>query len=518
MMALGRNFVTVGGATALSRVLGFVRDIFIATLLGTGVAADAFFAAFRLPNLFRRLFAEGAFNAAFVPLFSETLQQKGEVAARILSAKIISLLMIFLALVILLAQIFMDKFVWLLVPGFADEADKFALTVLLSRICFGYLFFVSLMAAYAGILNSLRKFLAAAIAPVLLNIVLVGLMALTLVRGDISQIGGATLLAWGVLAGGVAQCALLVFAVHRAGFLPKIRRPGFGPDIKKILTLMGPAVLSSGIVQINIFIGTIIASQQNSAISYLYFADRLYQLPLGIIGIGIGVVLLPELSRLIGAGEVAKSIKVQDQSLIFALYFTFPAMMAFWVVGSELISVLFEHGSFNAEAVRQTASALSAFAVGLPAFVLIKVLQPGFFARHDTKTPSIYAGLSVVINVGLSWALFPVLGHVGIAIATSVAAWLNVGFLFVTQHRRDYWHLTFDLVQHIGRILLLCILMGVVLWGLALLLGGALSSTSALWMRIGALVMLVSMGGGLYIVAGHIGGVMNLSTLVKRGQ
>ena len=296
MSNLYRNFLNVGVMTTGSRILGFVRDALVAAVLGTGPAADAYLAAFRFPNLFRRLFAEGAFNTAFIPLFAKHLEQDGMEPARQWAARIMSWLVVVVTGVTIAVEIFMPWILPLFVPGFLDDPAKYDLTVLLTRICFPYLMCMSLMAAYAAILNGLNRFSASSFAPILLNIVMIVFMA-PLVLWPNTDVQTAIWIAVGTIAGGIAQLLMVYVAIRRAGFVPRLHWPKFDAEVQRFWILAIPAVIAGGITQVNIFVGTIIASSADSAIAYLYYADRLYQLPLGIIGIAIGTVLLPELSR-----------------------------------------------------------------------------------------------------------------------------------------------------------------------------------------------------------------------------
>src|SRR5690606_9889071 len=318
-MSLFRNFVSVGSLTLVSRIAGFVRDALMAAVLGTGPAADAFFAAFRFPNLFRRLFAEGAFNTAFVPMFSGALEREGEAGAKLLASRIMSWLVVMLFLVTILAEIFMQEVMLVFVPGFADDPEKFARTVLLTRIMFPYLACMSLMAAYGAILNTLGRFFAAAFAPVLLNLVNIA-MLVPLATIWVQDPADATIwVAIATMGGGIAQLALVWSAIERIGFRPDFRLPRLDPEVRRFWILAVPAILAGGITQINIFVGTIIASGADNAISVLSYADRLYQLPLGIIGIAIGTVLLPELSRHIQGGRETEARTSQDQALFVGM-------------------------------------------------------------------------------------------------------------------------------------------------------------------------------------------------------
>lgn len=515
-MSLYKNFFSVSALTLLSRVFGFVRDMMMAGVLGAGPAADAFFAAFRFPNLFRRLFAEGAFNTAFVPLFARALEQDGEDAARDMAGRIISWLIVVLVIVTVLAEIFMEALLVPFVPGFVNDPEKFELTVLLTRICFPYLACMSLMAAYGAILNGLGKFMAAAFAPVLLNIATIVVLAGLILYQHNDPTLDAIWVTIGVMAGGVVQLALVVWAVRRCGFLPRFRWPRVDSDTRRFWLLAIPAVLAGGITQINIFVGTIIASQAESAISYLYYADRLYQLPLGIIGIAISVVLLPELARHLKGGRQQQASAAQDNALLISMLLSLPAATALAALATPIISVLFERGAFDAQATRATADALVAFAWGLPAFVLIKVFQPGFFAREDTLTPTALAGLSVVVNIAISLALFPSLAHVGIAIATTVSAWINTVMLVVLLWRRGHFHLPADQIRRHVLILAIAVLMAAVLWGLAHPLATYLSTASGTLVQVLALGLLIALGLVVYFGLIHLSGVQRLGMLVSR--
>jgi putative peptidoglycan lipid II flippase len=515
-VTLYRSFLSVGGLTLLSRVLGFVRDALLAAVLGTGPAADAFYAAFRFPNLFRRLFAEGAFNTAFVPLFSGALEQRGDDAARELAARIFAWLAATLLVLTIVAELFMPAVLVPFVPGFLDDPEKFELTVLLTRILFPYLALMSLVAAYAGILNSLRRFVAAAFAPALLNIVnivaLVAIIALAVREPSTA----ALVVSVATVVSGVAQLAVVWWAVRKAGFLPKWQLPRLDPEVKRFWLLALPAILTGGITQINLFIGTIIASSAASAISYLYYADRLYQLPLGIIGIAIGTVLLPMLAGHVQGGRETEARDAQNQSLLVSMLLSMPAATALIALAVPIVRVLFERGAFDAIATEQTARALIAFAAGLPAFVLIRVLQPGFFARQDTVTPTIFAAISVVVNVSLSLLLFPSLQHAGIAIATSTAAWGNAIMLATWLARRNHFQLTRAELGRHGLILLISLGMALLLMGLHSPLAGIFVSGASLPLQIVALLALCAVGFVGYFAAIHVTGVQPLGMLLRR--
>ncbi|MBV6656446.1 MAG: murein biosynthesis integral membrane protein MurJ [Devosiaceae bacterium] len=512
-MSLLRNFMTVGGATLSSRVLGFGRDILMAAALGTGPVADAFVVAFRFPNLFRRLFAEGAFNSAFIPLFARSLEGEGREAAKQFAQDAMAGLLTVLTAVCALAMIAMPVLMFALAPGFVGDPDKFDLAVLLTRITMPYLALVSLLALLSGVLNGLGRFAAAAFAPVMLNVVLIGVLWAILSMGLAGENDAGVWLAVGVLIGGIAQLALVVGDLLRAGFLPKLVRPRWTPGMKRLVELGIPGLIAGGITQINIVVGTMIASLQAGAVSLLYYADRLYQLPLGVVGIAIGVVLLPELARRLKAEDGPGVEAAQARSLEFAMLLTLPAAVALAAVPEPLVSVLFERGAFDETARIGTAAALQAFAIGLPSFVLIKVFSPAFFAREDTKTPMKVGALSVAVNVACSLALFPFLGHVGIALATSIAGWVNALILYRLMRNRGYWTVPTALRRKLAAMLGCAVAMGIVL----IVLGGALQGWLALGallpLRLLALSLLVGAGIVLFFGLAHVTGVARLNEM-----
>ena len=518
-MSLLRNFATVGGATATSRILGFVRDIFIAAALGTGPVADAFFVAFRFPNLFRRVFAEGAFNSAFVPIFAKEVEANGEESAAQFAGEVFSVLALVLAALTALALVFMPFLAaTVIAPAFQDTPEKFDLTVLLARVMFPYLAAMSLVAMLSGVLNSFRKYFLAALAPVLLNVVLTGALVAALKTGwDDRAIGVA--LAIGVVVAGALQLGLLVYGLVRLGFRFTPKRPRLTPQVRRLLKLAAPAALTGGIVQINLVIGQIIASQQDGAIAVLNYADRIYQLPLGVIGIAIGVVLLPELARALGAGEQKTALTLQNRSLEFALGLTVPAAVALALTPIPFIAVIYERGDFLPETTRITAAALAAFAIGLPSFVLIKVLQPAYFAREDMKTPMWFSLVSLLVNAGGSLAMFPYLGHVGIAAATSLAGWANALLLGGTLWRRGHFRPSPETVRRTVLVLLSAAAMGLVLLGAWSYLEETFFISNIL-IRVGIAALLIAVSMvvyfGLAIATGGIDRAMLGRTLMRR--
>jgi putative peptidoglycan lipid II flippase len=512
-MSLYRGFLTVGGLTALSRVFGFFRDVLLAAVMGTGWVADAFFVSFRFPNLFRALFAEGAFNSAFVPLFSKRLRAEGEASAHSFAEEALAILFLGVTATVIVAEIFMPYLVKAIAPGFSANAEKFRLAVLLSRITFPYLICMSLVALTAGILNALGKFSAPAATPVLLNLVLIAVTLFAAASGFYDQPQAGIIQAWGVAIAGFAQLLYVAWAARGLGMDPGFRRPRLTPDMRRLLTLAVPGLITGGINQVNIFIGTMIASLQASAVSFLYYADRINQLPLGMVGIAIGVVLLPTLSRHLADHDEAGAMASQNRSLEFALLLTLPAAAALVIIPKPVILVLFQRGSFTANDTVQVSAALAAFACGLPAFVMTKVFLPGFFAREDTATPMWFAAASVAVNIAGSLILFPRLGHTGIAIATTLSGWTNAILLSTTLMRRGHFRLDAALRRRAPLLLLATALMGAALYGANLGLARFFEAEQGGLAHAAALVALVGAGALAYAAAAQITGAMRLSML-----
>ena len=494
-MSLIRNFATVSTATMSSRVLGFVRDMAMAYAVGAGLVADAFVVAWRLPNLFRRLFAEGAFNSAFVPLFAKEIDGEDLGPARRFAEEALSALTAVLVVITILAELAMPGVMLVLAPGFAGDAEKFDLAVLLGRIAFPYLLLISLTALAGGALNSLGRYAAAAFAPALLNAVLIAALAYIWWAGFVGTKTAGVILTWGTVIGGLFQLLMLVVAMWRAGLRLRLRLPRLTPGVKRLVTLGLPGVVAGGVTQFNIVIGTMIATLQASAVAYLYYADRLYQLPLGVIGVAIATVLLPELSRRLKAGDPGAVAHTQNRSLEFAVLLTLPAAVALAISPVPIVRVLFERGEFDAESTRQTAAALAAFAAGLPGFVLIKVFSPGYFAREDTRTPMFYAAVGVAVNVIGSLALFWPFGHVGIAAATSISGAVNAALLGWTLRRRGHFVTDRRLIERLTRIALASACMGLALFALQHALGPYFQPRAGMAAQFAALGLLV--GGGL---------------------
>ena len=517
-MSLIGKFASVGSATMASRVLGFVREAMIAAFLGAGPVADAFYAAFRFPNLFRRLFAEGAFNAAFVPLFAKEIEGGGQAAARKFAEQVLSVLLLSLFVLSALAMIFMPFLVGTIIaPKFASDPEKFDLTVLLARIMFPYLAAMSLVAMLAGILNSLRRYFLAALAPVLLNVVLVsGLVAAGYVELTPPEIG--RVLGWSVTLSGILQLGLLVWALKREGFTLALVRPRLTPAVRRLLWLALPAALTGGITQINLLVGQIIASAQDGAIAIINYADRLNQLPLGVIGIAIGVVLLPELSRALQAGDAAEAQHLQNRSLEFGLAITVPAAFGLALLPEPIIALVFERGAFTRETTLVTASVLAAFSIGLPAFVLTKIFTPVFYAREDMRTPMWASSLSVVINIVGSLLLFPRLGVMGLAVATSLAGWISALYLGQRLVARNLFRPAAVTIRRVLLIVVCAALMGALLWWTKATFPHLLLDASLL-VRLASVVATVVAAALVYFSCAFATGALNraeFARLVRR--
>ncbi|MFT4793009.1 MAG: putative peptidoglycan lipid II flippase [Paracoccaceae bacterium] len=512
MSRMFRSFATVGGWTMASRVLGFARDMAIAAALGAGPTAEAFVIAFSLPNLFRRFFAEGAFNMAFIPMFAKKLEGEGDAPARAFAEDAMAGLAAVLIALTLIALALMPFLVLGLASGFAAD-ERLTLATDYGRIAFPYIFFISIAALLSGVLNAMDKFAAAAAAPVLLNIILLG--ALTL--AGMTDIDPGPALVWGVSIAGVAQMALLWRAAARAGMRLRLRRPRMTPELKRLAIIAAPAALAGGVVQINLVVGRQVASYFDGAVAWLYYADRLYQLPLGVVGVAIGVVLLPDLARRLRADDAQGGRDATNRAAEFALALTLPASIALVAIPLPLVSVLFGRGAFGPEDAAATALATAIYGLGLPAFVLQKVLQPAFFAREDTRTPFKIALWGMAINVIVAIGLSPVIGFLAAAVGTTLAGWINVLMLWRRAQRfGDAVKIDARLTARAPRILAASLIMGLGAWALAGLAGGALAAPG---LRYLALAMLVAASMLIYfIAAAALGGLSfgEMKALMRR--
>jgi len=430
----------------LSRILGYIRDFFIAIYLGSGPVADAFFVAFRIPNTFRRLFAEGTFNAAFIPSYTSELLSSKKKAQKFANS-VFNLLVFALLSLTILIEIFMPSFIKLIAPGFSDIDKKFKLAVDLTRITFPFLFFISLASFFSAILNSYNKFAAAAAAPLFLNIILI--ICFLIIKNQTNLV---YYLSYAVSVAGVIQFIFLII------FTRKYFYPSFDfkfkvdTKIKFFFKKLLPSIFSSGVTQINILVGTIIASFQASAVSYLYYADRIYQINLAIAGIAIGIIILPNLSRYVDSKNKSKLDILQNKSLELSLFLSLPATLALLFASEEIVSALFGYGSFNEESVKNSSLALFYFALGLPAFSIIKIFSSFIFARNDTKTPFYFSLFSVILNIAISLSLFSKLGFIIIPIATTVSSWLNGILLMIFVLNKNYFNFNNSFFNQIFKI------------------------------------------------------------------
>ena len=502
-----RGFLSVGIWTFVSRVTGFVRDILMAAWLGTGPVAEAFLIALSLPNMFRRFFAEGAFNTAFVPMFSKKLVNRAD-AERFAGEAFSGL---FTAVLVLsaLAMIFMPGLVWLMASGFAGD-ERFGLAVEYGRITFPYILLISMASMISGVLNANGRFHAAAAAPVLLNLLFIAAMAVARVRGwDM----GLTL-AWSTPLTGIAQLGLVWWDARRTGWHFRPGRPRLSPDMRRLLAVAMPAAFAGGVVQLNLLIGRQVGSRFEGAIAWLSYSDRLYQLPLGVVGAAVAVVLLPELARRLRAGDDAGGQQAYSRATEFGLFLTLPAAFAIAVIAQPMVSTLFERGAFDAQDTVQTARALVVYAFGLPAFVLQKILQPLYFAREDTRTPFRFALMSMVVNAAVAFGLMPAFGFLAAALGTTVAAWIMVAQLWWgTRAMGPAARADQRLRRSAPRIILASALMAGALW--------VLTGWTANLSRTTELAILVFGGAAIYFALAFVTGTYRLSELkaaVKRSR
>ena len=454
-MNLIKSTGTFSFFTIISRLLGYVRDILIAIFLGAGPLADAFFVAFRIPNTFRRLFSEGTFNAAFVPSYSSLLNKKKQ--PKIFANNVFNLLILGLFFLVLTVEMLMPLFVFLIAPGFEGDSEKMELAITLTRITFPFLLFISLASFFSAILNSHNKFAIASAAPIILNILLIGVLFFGRVLND--QL--VYYLSYAVTLSGLLQFIFLYFFIKKY-FSPQLKLTiKIDEKIKDFFKKLLPSIFSSGVTQINILVGTIIASFQASAVSYLYYADRIYQINLAIAGIAIGTVILPQLSKYVQKKKKEKINLIQNKALELSLFLSLPASIALLIASEEIMSSLFGYGSFDEEGVENAAKALFYFAIGLPAFALIKVFSTFFFARHNTKIPFYISLASVLLNVVISIAFFKETGFLIIPIATTISSWFNAIFLLIYLKKGNLFSFNLIFVDRFIKILAATILMGI---------------------------------------------------------
>jgi len=487
------RILTVGGYTLLSRITGFFRDIILAAVLGAGPVADAFFVAFRLPNHFRAIFAEGAFNAAFVPAYARIREQGGAERAGLFADRIFTLLLISQIVLLAIALLFTPEVIDVLAPGFARDPGRFALATDLTRITFPYLLLITLVTLYGGILNALQRFAAAAAASTLLNLSMMATLGLV---AFFPSAGHAA--AWGVLISGVLQLALVGGDTWRAGAMTVVRWPELDADVRKFFRALGPATVGSMGVQLALFADTIIASfLPAGAVSALYYADRLNQLPIGVIGIAAGTVILPEMSRRIAGGDHQGAAHAQNRAVEFTLLLSIPCVAAFFVVPDLIMRALFMRGAFTAADADAAGRTLMAYAFGLLPFVLIRSAVATFFSRGDTATPVKAALIAAAVNIAFKVLLMGPLAQVGLALATSIGAWINLGLVIWFAARAG--HIVQD--DRLRQSVISLVIAGVALAGALWLCHGPVvrwASDWHKWSDLGALAILAAIGGAVY--------------------
>lgn len=504
-----RSVATVGGLTLASRALGFLREVLIARLMGTSPVAEAFFVAMRLPNLFRQLFAEGAFNSAFVPMFARQLEEGGAAAAKRFAEHVLGVLLMVLLLVTLVAELTMPFLIRAFAPGFHAFPEKFQLAVLYTQITFPYLVFMSLGALQGGILNAFGKFANAAAAPILLNVVLIVVLFVVVPytghEGEVLSVA--------VTVAGVFQFLWLAISCQRAGMHLRLPIPRFTPDVKRMLVLMVPGLIGGGVNQINLTVATILATLQPQAVGYLYYSDRLYQLPLALIGSAIGVVLLPSLTRALRGPNPEEGMRIHNRAIEMGFFLSLAATVALAVAAEPMITVLYQRGAFTSDDTNKVAAALTAISLGLPAYILNKALTPGFLAREDTMTPFRYAMIGVGADIAISLILFQFYGYVGIALGTAGAAWVNCALLYFTLRRRGLLVIDAKLRRTLPRLFLAAAGLGLALWFGIKPLAPYLQDGELV--RAVALAVLVVGGLGVYLVLVIATGAMPLSEIKR---
>lgn len=482
-MCILKAAMTVGGFTAVSRVFGLIREMMISHFLGASIVTDAFFVAFKFPNLFRRIFAEGAFNASFVPLFSHSLVADGPAVAKVMAERVFACLAFVLIIFVSLVVFFTPSIIHVLAPGFVTTPERFDLAVTYTQITFPYILFISLTAHLSGVLNSLDRFASAAGVPILLNILMI---ASLLLAPDLGVSYGIAL-AGSVFVSGVVQFLWMYGACYRAGFRIQLRLPTFTPEIRQLCRLMGPGIIGASVMNINIFIDTILASfLPEKSISFLFYADRLNQFPLSILGIAMGTALLPSLSRQLKAGDFEKAQQSKKIAIEFAIQLTFPAAVGLMMLSYPIIKIIY---GLPMNDTLATAAALTAFAVGIPAYVLSKIFVASFFARQDTKTPVKIGCLCIGINLVLNLILMPYLAHVGLALATSIAAWINAVFLYAYLKKHQWFRFHSQMWRLIFKVSLAAIAMATVLWLLETLWGSHQGLLAQLIYLVGAILL-----------------------------
>lgn len=521
---LFRAFATVGGYTMLSRITGLLRETLMATFLGAGAVADAFFIAFQFPNLFRSLFAEGAFSASFVPIFSQILERDGKTKAKAFADQAFAVLTVVLIVFCLVVILFMPQVLAVLAAGFDKIPGQLDRTTELARVMFPYLLFISLTSLQSGVLNAMGRFAVPAAAPVMLNLVFIAALLIGVGAGG----DRAVFLAWGVLLSGVVQLLWLTADCRRVGMNFALVRPRLTPEVKLLLMRILPMAFGAGIYQFNVMANKSIATLVGpGAVSWITYADRINLLPVGIFGTAIGVALLPLLARHIQAGDEKAALHDQNRAIEISLLLTVPAAAGIAMLAQPITASLFEYGIFTPHDREMVAAALLAFSLGLPAYVLNKALTPGFFGRHDTKTPVIASSVSLVFNIAINIALMKSMGHVGIALGTTISAWINAGILTVILYRRGHLQADARLKTRLPRIVLACAAMAAALWLgvmatgnlLGPVFGAETTAAAPVLLRLPVLAALIGGGGLIYVLSAFLFGAASRAdlALLRRG-
>jgi putative peptidoglycan lipid II flippase len=511
-MTLARNVTTVGGATLLSRLLGFLRDMLIAAVLGAGTLSDAYFAALALPNLFRRLLAEGALNAAFVPVWLRIRQERGGQEARRFGETVLGMMMLGLGVIALIAVALAPEVIRAIAPGFAPAGERFILAVDFARLALPYIALAGVVAVAAATLNAEGRMGAAAAGVVIFNVVLIAALIALLVHGTTATRTTGLVLAGAVVLAGAAQLLLTGGALLRLPEAPRRPRIGTSPDVRAFFVLAIPGLIAAGIPQLKLLAGSIIASPSEAAVSWLYYTYRLYELPLGVVSVAIAAAIGPAVAASLRATDMSATAGAQARAFEVALGLALPAALALGLLAREIVGVLFERGAFGAHDTAAVATALAAICAGLPGHALEKALGSVSFAHEDTRTPMLAAlgGLAGAVMGAL--ALFPVFGHVGVAAAIAASGWVGAASLSIVLARRGWLAAEPGLGARLARIVLATVMMGLLLlslkWALAAMLGGGAAY------RIGALILLVLAGLVSYAAALQLLGVMRLRTLV----
>lgn len=514
-MSFIKSIATFSGFTMVSRLTGFLRDMVIASFLGAGMVSDAFLVAFKLPNLFRSLFAEGAFTSAFVPLFSSKLVASGRDKSVEFAAKAISLLTFFLILFTIIFELCMPWVVKILAPGFMENPEKVALTIDLCRITFPFLLFISIVSFQAGILNSFDRFAAPAAAPIILNVgmIIAGLASIAFL--DMPVYG----MAWSITITGMIEVIWLKYFLNKDSIKIKpdlhIITLLKDSEIRTLFKRIAPGIVGAGIYQINMVVDTILVSLvSGGAVSWLYYANRLQQLPLGVIGAAISVALLPLLSKKLKAGETNEASNVQDKAIIYGLLMSLPAAVLFVCLADSIIELLFEHGRFTASDTYKTALALKAYAVGLPCYVMVKALMPNFFARGDTITPVKYSAVVFITNLVLNLALMKPFGHIGIATATSAAAFVSLLQYIHGLKKRGFWSFSAELKKKIWDIVLCTTIMGIFVYATQYLLN-TIYPEHNIWLLMLKLGIIGIIGLATFLAGAKIRGILDISAIIQ---